>query len=197
MKITVVIFLTLLISFEGVSQEKEPQPVAKGNLIFSGGMSLAGHSGNLYEGYTSLHLTSDALYLLKENIAIGGAMNYLNTDYTRGDRYSEFEIGPSISYFFKNISSSKGVAGSIYPFAQLSILLSTRSIKDDAGNKTSGFGFKIPLSAGCVYMMSRTVGFFCNAFFSLDSDKTEIMDKSLKGSSYGILFGFKIFKYQN
>jgi hypothetical protein len=180
----------------GISGDVETSPTAKSNIIFSGSMNLISRTGDLYTNYTRLNLRSDALYLTKDNMAIGSVINYLNMDYSGIKGYSEFEAGPSFCYFFKKIGSSDSVVGSIYPFAQLSLLLSNGCTKDEKGNKTSQFGFKVPLSLGCVYMMSRTVGIFTSVFFSIDGSKNKEQDKMEKGIRYGIIFGFKLFKYK-
>ena len=129
-------------------------------------------------------LGTEINYFIIGGLAIGGSFHFIKFKSPGGNDYKITIItgGPSLYYYF-NINNT------ILPFITVSYIYSKMEASDDSQKAVFT---RIPLGAGCTYMVGRYIGLYVEAKYNFDTFK-EDDDPSENGRMADCRIGVKAY----
>ena len=154
--------------------------VDQGSILLGGTAGFSSQGGDIIgnDRLTTITINPSLLYFVAPNVGIGGTINLLNMSHS-GNSSTLFGIGPKVAYYFGDQNKTT------FPFIAGSFIYNSAS---DSYTETD-FQF----SGGFTSMLNKYVGITGEAFYMIESRKSEGSDKTYSGNTFGIQLGIAVF----
>lgn len=158
-----------------------------GSMIIGGNIYFTSYSGDLHKddksplyGKTAYGLVPSLQYFVIPGLAVGAQLKYEGTKNPEDFKFTKYGIGPVAAFYIT-------AAENIYPFAQ--IAFNYEKWKIDTEKATY---WTLPLSVGCVFMVSKQVGINAEFAYTFENAKPD-GGSSIKGRTMDLRLGVKAF----